>query len=134
METWQDRMQGKCYETQRSFGRMPTPENLTKLVLMEGTETKIIDLTTGSITRKRNGEVDYLSSAQWYVTGVSIRNNFGHVVERISLVEFAKRLFENEACLFTKRGKAKFTFEDVDHGTKRTWGKRYRYWECRVSA
>jgi hypothetical protein len=98
-----------------------------KISLTLYNEYRDIDVKTGLITRHVNNQPVYQSSSQWVCTGAIITNNFGHVVERLSLFELYNKLKTNKHTLFYKNGKAKFTLTDIDHGTARAWVSDSKY-------
>lgn len=95
-------------------------------------ENRVIDINTGKIERQYyTGEI-YKGSDQWKITGVSIINNFGYQIERLTLNEFYDQLLNNKESLFYKNGKAKFRINDLDHGTNRQWSNVFKNYEVNV--
>lgn len=96
--------------------------------------TEIIDVETGRFSRIRDGSMVIINSDQWKCLGASIVNNFGNEIERLSVSELFERLRNDKQSLFYKNGKAKFVILDLDHGTRRSWGKQFRHFEVWAGA
>lgn len=85
----------------------------------------------GSITRHMSDNRIIKGSENWKITGFSIINNFGCIVESLSIEKFFEIFENNKDYLFYKNEKPKFIIHDIDHGTHRTWRNlnklRYHY-------
>lgn len=97
---------------------------MSKIIIKGHDSYEIIDTDTTFIARERNGELFVTGSNTWTCRGFCLLNNFGKVVESLTVKEFYNRLISNKDSLFYKNGKARFEVTDLDHGTKRVWGSR----------
>jgi len=85
--------------------------------------TEVINVKTGAFSRVRNGEMFLTESETWICLGAMLINNFGYEVGRLSVKELACKLSYEKDSLYFKNGKAKFRIMDLDHGTRRVWGR-----------
>lgn len=71
----------------------------------------------GQITRPSINMAE--PSGQWKITGAVRMNNFGHIVDRVSLKDILSGIIKDWQY---KNGKQKWHVTDLDHGTHRIWG------------
>ena len=86
-----------------------------KWIIKHGAEYMEMD-ADGMISRPAIGMG---ASGQWRVTGAVERNNFGHVVCRLSLADVKSAC--NSLNWQYKNGKQRIFITDMDHGTPREW-------------
>jgi hypothetical protein len=92
---------------------------MKQIIIHSFDSTEVIDVSTKFIARKRDGEFFVDGSDSWTCEGAVVLNNFGSIVERLSVAQLFSRLNTSKESLFYKNGKAKFRIIDKDHGTYR---------------
>ncbi len=87
--------------------------------IMHGYELMEMDEKTGNISRPAIG---MKASGDWKVYGAVRRNNFGHVVTRVSFPDIVAGAIKDWQ---HKNGAQKWFVRDIDHGTMREWTCRH---------
>ena len=84
-------------------------------IIQYGSEYMRMD-ESGNISRPA---IRMPASSQWRVTGAVERNNFGHIIARLTLADVKAAC--NSIDWQYKNGKQRIFVTDFDHGTAREW-------------